>query len=337
YYTKLDVISAFNKLRIKPGDEWKAAFTCRYGLFEPLVLPFGLCNGPASFQAYINHALRGLLDQFCTAYMDDILIYSETLSDHRSHVRTVLQRLREHGLQVDISKCNFETSQVTYLGLIISTKGINMDPKKVACVQEWPRPRSVRDIQRFLGFANFYRRFIPEFSRLATPMVNLTKKDVPFSWDDDCEASFRRIIQAFKDGTMLAHFDPRLQTVLETDASDFVTAAVLSQYDHSGVLRPVAFMSKKMLPAECNYEIFDKELLAIVNAFETWTAELGSVEASTLILTDHKNLEHFTTTKKLNRRQARWSELLADYDFKIVFRPGKQGAKPDALTRISTD
>ncbi|KAI0996376.1 hypothetical protein K3495_g11804 [Podosphaera aphanis] len=337
YYTKLDVISAFNKLRIKEGDEWKAAFTCRYGLFEPLVLPFGLCNGPASFQAYINHALRGLLDQFCTAYMDDILIYSSSLEEHRRHVKTILKRLREHGLQVDISKCGFETTQVTYLGLIVSTKGIHMDPKKVACIQEWPTSRSVRDVQGFLGFANFYRRFIPEFSRIAAPLTNLTKKETPFYWNDLCKSSFLQIKHAFKDGGMLAHFDPSRQTILETDASDYVTAAVLSQYDDSGILRPVAFMSKKMLPAECNYEIFDKELLAIVHAFETWTAELGSVESSTLILTDHKNLEQFTTTKKLNRRQVRWNELLSDYDFKIIFRPGKLGAKPDALTRISAN
>lgn len=209
-----------------------------------------------------------------------------------------------------------------------------MDPKKVACVQEWPTPRSVRDVQGFIGFANFYRRFIPEFSRLATPLSNLTKKDTPFRWDSKCEESFCNIKKAFKEGTMLAHFDPKKQTILETDASDYVTAAILSQYDDRGILRPIAFMSKKMLPAECNYEIFDKELLAIVKAFETWTAELGSVESSTLILSDHKNLEHFTTTKKLNRRQARWNELLADFDFKIVFRPGKQGGKPDANTRI---
>lgn len=337
FYTKLDVISAFNKLRIKEGDEWKAAFTCRYGLFEPLVLPFGLCNGPASFQAYINHALRGLLDNFCTAYMDDILIFSDNIIDHRRHVKIVLQRLREHGLQLDISKCNFEATSVTYLGLIVSTKGISMDPKKVACVQEWPSPRSIRDVQGFLGFANFYRRFIPEFSRLAAPLTNLTKKDVPFTWNQECEKSFRDLKLAFKQGSMLAHFDPNKQTILETDASDYVTAAVLSQYDDSGILRPVAFMSKKMLPAECNYEIFDKELLAIINAFETWTAELGSVENPTLIWSDHKNLEHFTTKKKLNRRQARWNELLANFDFKIVFRPGKQNGKPDALTRISSD
>ena len=335
YFTKLDIISAFNKLRIKEGDEWKAAFTCRYGLFEPLVLPFGLSNGPASFQSYINHALRGLLDQFCTAYMDDILIYSKNYVEHQGHVKMVLSRLRDHGLQVDISKCDFEATEVTYLGLVISTSGIHMDPKKVSCIQEWPTPRSVRDIQCFLGFANFYRRFIPEFSRLASPLTQLTKKEVPFIWNSHCDSAFFQIKQAFKDGTMLAHFNPKRQTILETDASDFVTAAILSQYDESGILRPVAFMSKKKLPAECNYEIFDKELLAIVHAFETWTAELGSIEASTLILTDHKNLEHFTTTKKLNRRQVRWNELLSNFDFKIVFRPGKQGGKPDALTRIS--
>ena len=124
---------------------------------------------------------------------------------------------------------------------------------------------------------------------------------------------------------MLAHFNPQKQIILETNASDNVTVAIMSQYDNNNILRPVAFMSKKMLPAECNYEIFDKELLAIVKAFETWTAELGSVETPTLIFTDHKNLEYFTTTKKLNQRQARWSELLGNYNLKVVFRPGKQG------------
>lgn len=227
-YTKLDVISAFNKLRIKEGDEWRAAFTCRYGLFEPLVLLFGLCNGPASFQTYINNGLRGYLNQFCTAYMDDILIFSESLTEHREHVKKLLRRLREHGLQVDIAKCEFESTTVKYLGLIIYTQGIVMDPKKVASFQEWPTPRSVRDVQGFLGFANFYRRFIPEFSRLAIALNRLTKKEVPFSWDNNCESAFFQIKQTFKEGTMLAHFEPQRKTVLEIDASDYVTAAILS-------------------------------------------------------------------------------------------------------------
>ena len=337
FYTKLDVISAFNKIRIKEGDEWKAAFTTRYGLFEPLVLPFGLCNGPSTFQSYINEALHGLLDRFCTAYMDDVLIYSSTLREHRRHVREVLQRLIEFGLQVDISKCEFDATEVKYLGLFISTSGVRMDPEKIACIQEWPTPKTVKDIQGFLGFANFYRRFIANFSGLASPLTALTRKNMKFDWSTSCESAFNQIKKAFNDNQMLAHFDPRRKTILETDASDFVTAAILSQYDDSDVLRPVAFMSKKMIPAELNYEIYDKELLAIVNAFETWTAEMGSVESTALVLTDHKNLEYFTTTKKLNRRQVRWNELLADFDFKIVFRPGKQNGKADALTRIHAD
>lgn len=335
YFTKLDIISAFNQLRIKEGDEWKTAFTTRYGLFEYLVMPFGLCNGPSSFQAYINSALHGILDRYCTAYMDDVLIYSKTKSEHRAHVREVLKRLIAAGLPIDVSKCEFDAQEVKYLGLIVSTKGISMDPAKVACIQDWPQPRHVKDVQGFLGFANFYRRFIPEFSRLATPLTALTKKDALFAWNDACASAFLRIKSAFQEGQMLAHFDPSRKTILETDASDFVTAAILSQYNENDILRPVAFMSKKMIPAECNYEIYDKELLAIVKAFETWTAELGSVSAT--VLTDHRNLEYFTTTKKLNRRQARWNELLADFDFKIVFRPGKQNGKADALTRIHAD
>lgn len=337
YYTKIDIRSAFNKLRIKKGDEWKTAFTTRYGLYEYLVMPFGMCNAPSSFQTYINQALKGYLDIFCTAYVDDILIYSDTKEQHQLHVRMVLQRLREFGLQADINKCEFEKLSVKYLGLIISTSGIKMDPAKIECVQQWPIPRSVRDIQTFLGFANFYRRFIPAFSRLANPLTALTKKDQTFKWSATCESAFMGIKEAFSNGPILAHFDPERKTILETDASDFVTAAVLSQYDERDVLRPVAFMSKKMLPAECNYEIFDKELLAIVKAYETWNAELSSVKGRTSIITDHKSLEYFTTSKKLNRRQARWSEFLAGFDFQILFRPGRLGGKPDALTRISAD
>ena len=336
YFTKLDIISAFNNLRIKEGDEWKTAFTTRYGLYEYLVMPFGLCNGPSSFQAYINRALQGLLDNFCTAYVDDILIYSNNLREHRRHVRQVLQRLREHDLFIDIAKCSFETHEVQYLGLIIGTDGIRMDPKKIAAVMEWPAPRHLKDVQGFLGFCNFYRRFIPDFAKIAHPLTALTKKDALFKWSDDCKAAFLRIKQRFQDGDILAHFDPSRETILETDSSDYVSGATLSQVV-DGVLRPVAFMSKKMLPAECNYEIYDKELLAIVRAFEEWPAELSAVHDPTKVLTDHKGLEYFTSTKNLVRRQVRWNEFLSQFNFKIDFRPGKQGGKPDALTRRSSD
>lgn len=337
YFTKLDIIAAFNKIRIKEGDEWKTAFTTRYGLYEYLVVPFGLCNAPSTFQSYINEALAGYLDQFCTAYMDDILIFSADLESHRRHVRQVLQRLRKFGLQADISKCDFESKEVTYLGLIVSTTGTKMDPAKVSCVTAWPQPRNVKDVQSFLGFCNFYRRFIPRFSALAAPLTALTRKNVPFSWSSSCDLAFRELKAAFVSDSVLRHFDPTLPTVLETDASDYVVAAVLSQHQADGELHPVAFMSRKMTPPECNYDIYDKELLAVVAAFEAWPAELGSAERPVVIYSDHKNLEYFTTTKKLNRRQVRWSEFLSEFDFRIAYRPGRLNGKPDALTRIADD
>ena len=176
YFTKVDVISAFNRIRIAKGDEWKTAFRTRYGLFESLVMPFGLTNAPATFQSYINNSLQEYLDVFTTAYLDDVLIYSTTREEHRNHVKLVLDKLRNAGLQLDIEKCQFEAAEIKYLGLMISRRGISMDPMKIDCIKKWNTPVNVRDIQAFLAFANFYRRFIKEFSRIARPLINLTKK-----------------------------------------------------------------------------------------------------------------------------------------------------------------
>jgi hypothetical protein len=180
FYTKLDVIAAFNRVRIAEGHEWKTAFITRFGLFESLVMPFGLCNAPASFQHYINHTLFDILDKYCTAYLDDVLVYSATRKEHWAHVREVVHRLREAGLQIDIAKCDFETERTKYLGLIITPKGIKMDPAKVAAIKDWKEPPRVRELQRFLGFANFYRWFIRDFSRIAQPLHDLLKKGT--SW-----------------------------------------------------------------------------------------------------------------------------------------------------------
>ena len=336
-YTKLDIISAFNRIRIKEGQEYLTAFRTRHGLFEYLVLPFGLCNGPATFQSYINESLRGYLDEFCTAYLDDILIYSENELEHTEHVRKVLQRLAEFGLQVDVTKSSFYATEVKYLGLIISTEGIRMDPEKIRTITEWPEIKNLRDVQSFLGFANFYRRFIYNFSRIVMPLTRLTKKDVPWEWTSECQKAFDTLRTAFTSDVVLAHYDPEKRIVVETDASDYVSAGILSQYDDDEVLRPIAYFSRKHTPAECNYEIFDKELLAIVRAFENWRPELEGSAYPIDVVTDHKNLEYFTTTKLLSRRQARWAEFLSRFDFQIRYRPGKQGGKPDALTRRTAD
>jgi len=300
-------------------------------------MPFGLCNGPASFQNFINDTLQEHLDIFCTAYLDDILIYSENEAEHEEHVKKILEKLRAAGLQIDITKCDFHVQKVSYLGLIVTTEGIQMDPKKVSAIVDWPELRNLKDVQSLLGFANFYRRFIYGFSKIVGPLIALTKKGVEFNMNPSASAAVETLKKAFTSDTILRHFDPDKETIVETDASDFVSGGILSQYDREGILRPVAFFSKKHSPAECNYEIYDKELMAIVRAFEQWRPELEGAAFPVKVITDHKNLEYFTTTKALSRRQARWSEFLSRFDYQITYRPGKQGVKPDELTRRSGD
>jgi len=313
YYTTLDVRGAYNLLRMAEGEEWKTAFRTRYGLFESLVMPFSLTNAPADFQRFINDVLHPFLDNFCTVYLDDILIYSDTLAEHKVHVKKVLEVLAKAGLHLKPKKCEFHKTEVRYLGLILSNDGIKMDPGKIEAVMKWESPRNLRDVRAFLGFANFYRRFIKGYSEIVSPIVNLTKKGVPFSWEPGSpqEIAFQLLKNKFTSAPILKHFDPDLEIVVETDASDYVSAGILSQYDKTtGILHPVAFFSKKHSPAECNYEIYDKELMAIVRCFEEWRAELESAPHPIQVLSDHKNLEYFMSTKLLNRRQARWSEFL---------------------------
>lgn len=212
-----------------------------------------------------------------------------------------------------------------------------MDPAKVKAIAEWPTPNNVKDVQSFIGFANFYCRFVFAFSKLAAPLTELTKKDQPWGWGKEQQLAFDVLREKFTSDLVLRHFNPDKKIVVETDASDYMSAGILSQFDECNILRPVAFFSRKHLPAECNYEIYDKELLAIITAFEEWRPELEGSKYPVEVLSDHKNLEWFMTTKQLSRRQARWSEFLSRFDFKITYRPGKQGEKPDALTRRSGD
>ena len=243
----------------------------------------------------------------------------------------------ENGLQCDITKSKFHVKEVAYLRLIVTIEGIRIDPAKVETVTNWPTPINMKDVQSFLGFANFYRRFIYGFSNIAGLLTNLTKKEVEFNWTDRCQQAFNTLKKALTSEKVLLHFNPYKPIIVETDASDYVSAGILSQYDNENVLRPIAYFSKKHNPAECNYEIYDKELMAIVRCFEEWRPELEGSAFPISVISDHKNLEYFASTKQLSRRQARWSEFLSRFDFKIVYRPGKAGGKPDALTRRSGD
>ena len=338
WFTKLDVIAAFHKIRIAEGDEWKTAFRTRYGLFEWLVTPFGLANAPSTFQKYINHTLRDFLDEFCSAYVDDILIYtSGSREEHREHVRKVLQRLREAGLQIDIDKCEFEVQSTKYLGFIVEArKGLRMDPEKVKAIEEWEAPTSVKGVRGFLGFANFYRRFIRAYSELVRPLTDLTHKGKKFKWTASADEAFQKLKKIFVSAPGLAQFDYDRETRIETDSSGWCIGGTLQQLSDQGLWVPCAFYSKKNSPAECNYEIYDKEMLAIVRCLEEWDAELRGVQ-SFEIHTDHKNLEYFMTVRKLTERQMRWSLILSRYNFVIVHIPGKENERADALSRRDQD
>ncbi|KAH7462347.1 hypothetical protein FOMA001_g18655 [Fusarium oxysporum f. sp. matthiolae] len=286
YFSRIDIVSAFNNLRIEKGQEYLTAFRTRFGLYESLVMPFGLTGAPATFQRYINDALREHLDIFCTAYLDDILIYSRTREEHIEHLKMVLQKLRAAGLFANPAKCEFLVKETKFLGLIVGQEGIRMDPAKVETVKDWKTPTCLTDVQAFIGFGNFYRRFIRDFSKLTAPLNRLTKKDVPFVWDDTCEKAFIKLKEAFTTAPILRPFDWTKDVILETDASDYVSAGVLSQYDDEGRLHPVAFFSKKHTATECNYEIYDKELMAIIRCFEEWRPELeGAPRPSRLLQT----------------------------------------------------
>ena len=333
-FTKIDLRAGYHNVRIAPGHEWKTAFRTRYGSFEYLVMPFGMTNSPATFQHFMNDIFRDMADIFVIVYLDDILVYSENEADHEEHVRRVLQRLREHNLHAKLGKCTFHTDTIEYLGFIVSPAGISMDSAKTQVISDWPVPKNVKEVQSFLGFANFYRRFIANYSDIVVPLTRLTRKDTPFIWSPACQTAFEGLKHAFTTAPVLIHFDPKLPIVVETDGSDYAIAAILSQVTvEDGDLHPVAFHSRTMQPAELNYEIYNKELLAIYDAFKHWRSYLEGAAHVILVMSDHKNLEYFTTTKVLTRRQARWSEYLSGFNYTIRYRPGKLGAKPDALTR----
>ena len=328
WFSKFDLKDAFHRIRIKKGHEWKTAFRTRYGHFEYLVMPFGLANAPATFQAYINRALAGLVDVTCVVYLDDILVFSKTEAEHQRNVCEVLRRLRKFQLFVNLKKCAFSVKQIEFLGFIVSTQGVQMDPSRVEAIKDWPIPKTYRDIQVFLGFANFYRRFILRFGSVAAPLTGLLKgskngkKTGPFVWTNVEAQAFRSLCDAFTTAPILRHFDPTRKLRMETDASNFGLGAILSQQFDDGHWHPIAYWSRKMIPAERNYETHDQELLAIVAAFKQWRHYLEGSAFPIEVLTDHNNLRGFMNVKVLSPRQARWAVKLATYDFVITHRSG---------------
>ncbi|KAK3571419.1 hypothetical protein QTP86_012060 [Hemibagrus guttatus] len=313
-FTKLDLRSAYNLVRIREGDEWKTAFHTTHGHYEYRVMPFGLTNAPAVFQALINGVFQDLLGKGVIAYIDDILVYSKSLEEHVLHVREVLSRLQRHHLYVKLEKCEFHRRTVTFLGYVISQRGVEMDMVKVRAVTDWPAPTTVRELQRFLGFANFYRRFIRNYSSVAGPLTSLLRgKPKRLAWTDQARAAFQQLKESFTSAPILRHPDPDLPFVVEVDASSSGLGAVLSQrHGEPGKLHPCAYYSRKLTAAECNYDVGNRELLAIKAALEEWRHWLEGAR---------------------HPFQARWALFFTRFRFTVTYRPGSKNGKADALSR----
>jgi len=325
-YTKIDLRHAYHLVRIAEGDEWKTTFRTCYSSYEWQVMPFGLTNAPAAFQRFVNSVFVDMLDVCVVVYLNDILVYSDNMEDHTQHVREVLRRLRQHKLYAKPEKCEFHSDSVEYLGYFLSPNGLTMLQDKVKTICDWPETHKVKDIHSFLGFANFYHRFIFNYSDIVVPLTRLTRKDAPWDFSDVCRRSFNQLKEAFTTAPILTHFQPGAQLTVKTDASDYVIAGILSITGSDDEIQPIAFYSCTLTAPELNYNTHDK-------AFKSWRHYLEGPAFPIDVVTDHKNLEYFSTSKVLTRRQARWSEYLSSFNLIIHFRPGKLGAKPDALTR----
>jgi transposase InsO family protein len=330
-FSKIDLQSGYHQIRVKQEDIPKTAFRTKYGHYEWTVMPFGLTNAPATFQTLMNSVLRPYLEKFVIVYLDDILIYSKSEAEHLEHIRLVLQTLREHKLYAKLSKCEFGKPTLLFLGHIIGEDGISMDPDKLKAIQDWPPPRNVTQLQSFLGLANYYRRFVRNYSRVAAPLTALcTPKITDWPWKEEHEAAFQALKSALITAPVIHPPDLTQPFTVTTDASKFAVGAVLSQGKHPQV-QTVAFESKKMTPAEQNYPVHDKEMLAVIYALRKWRHYLLGKPVT--VVTDHKSLEFFSSQPHLNERQARWLGLLAEFDYTIVHRPGKQNLVADALSR----
>jgi len=332
FFTKLDLRSGFHQIRIDDADCEKTAFRTRYGSFEYRVLPMGLCNAPGTFMQLMNDTFRDMLDRSVLVFLDDILIFSRTLDEHIAHVRAVLERLRQQQLYAKLSKCELFRDEVEFLGHRIGVNGLAVMNDKVEAVRDWPVPRNVTDVRSFLGLAGFYRRFVEAFSRIALPLSDLTKESPgPFSWNAEADAAFVGLKVALTTAPVLIIADPSLPYTLNCDACDYAIGATLQQ-DQGNGLQPVAFMSRKLKPAEINYDTREKECLALVTACAHWRQYLHS-DLPFKLLTDHDSLKYIKTMPNIKGRIARWIEDMSEYEFTIEHIAGVKNVVADALSR----
>ncbi|MBW0470787.1 hypothetical protein O181_010502 [Austropuccinia psidii MF-1] len=294
-------------------------------------MPFGLTNTSDPFHNLLNDIFVDFLDIFIVVYLDDIIVFSSSEEEHVKHVSTVLQRLREKILFARASKCVFHASNVEYLGYFVPKDGLKMDYSKDEQILNWPQPKNIKALQSFLGFSNFYCCFIKNYSTKITSLTSLLKKDSPFIFNEESLSQFQILKEAFTTSPILSHFNPSLPAIVETDAFDYALGAALSNVTDSGK-HPIVFDTCKLLPAEMNYEIHDKEPLGIVWAFKCCRAFHLSVSHSVKFLKDHSSLQYFMSSKVLTNCHSCCPESLSEFNFTITYHPGRLAILPDSLS-----
>jgi hypothetical protein len=325
-FSKIDLRSGYHQIKIRASDIPKTTFSTRYGLYEFLVMSFGLTNASTYFMYLMNSVFMPELDKFVVVFIDDILVYSKNEYEHIEHLHIVLQRLRDHRLYAKLSKYDFWLREIKFLGHTISQDGVSVDPEKVQEVMNWKPPTTMWQIRSFLGLAGYYRRFIPDFSRIAKPMTELLKKGVRYEWSQKCEDAFHTLRQHLTTAPVLAQPDNTRPFEVYCDASGTGLGCVLMQDN-----RVIAYASRALRPHEQNYPTHDLELAAVVHALMIWRHYLMGAHCN--IYTDHKSLKYIFTQADLNMRQRRWLELIKDYDFEVHYHPGKANVVADALSR----
>jgi hypothetical protein len=309
-FFKIDLKSGYHQIRMKEGDEWKTAFKTKYGLYEWLVIPFGLTNAPSTFMRLMNHVLRAFIGKCVVVYFDDILIYSKNLGDHVQHLKSVLDVLRKEKLFANLKKRTFCTDNLVFLGFVMSAQGVHVDAKKIHAIQEWPSPTNVGNVRNFHGLASFYRRFVKDFSTLVTPLTEAIKKNVGFKWGEKQERAFQLVKQKLTNTHLLSLPNFTKMFEIECDALGIGIGIVLMQEG-----RPITYFSEKLSGAALNYPTYDKELYALVRALETCQHYLWHREF--VIHTDHESLKHLKGQHKLNKRHARWVEFIETFPYII--------------------
>ena len=328
-FSKIDLKSGYHQIRMREGDEWKTAFKTKFGLYEWLVMPFGLTNAPSTFMRLMNHVLRHYIGKSVVVYFDDILVYSKSLEEHECHLRDVLNTLRLEHLFANLKKCELCTTTVTFLGFVVSSQGLQVDEAKIKAINEWPTPTTIGQVRSFHGLASFYRRFVKDFSTIAAPLTEITKKRSEFKWGRAQERAFETLKLKLTQAPLLVLPDFTRPFEVECDASGVGIGGMLMQEG-----KPIAFFSEKLKGACLNYSTYDKELYALYRVLKTWQHYLWPREF--VLKTDHESLKHFKSQDKMDRRHGRWMEFIETFPYVIKFKRGKDNVVADALSRRHT-